>query len=467
MTTVVINNFTGAENQKEFANRCADCLQEIVNSNDFIRRVETATYSWRRLWDDNGNYVDADNARISQIIKDGKERKTPADGKISLQILIKKMRKGTVGSVTPPNPLITTNSRFYNDWLENNDIVSGAAHWIHEWLHVAGFLHNDGPVDPEDVNYVVGKIAVEIGREINSREVAFAGSATLGQGYLDAMEASMQIEQEAAIAPIELNASPQKSLQLGFVDLGTDTRPVAGKSYAIISAGNAQMESLPIPTTVLKTLKLDILAFYNDNMPDFLGGTKEGLFKISINTRNPQMPTSGESDVTVAVDFKVKDGQYAPSFLYKGVFRNVLFNDWINLKFDLFELDTDAEVYYNKVKGVIDTVPELRNLDILNGIPYLNLASKLFEGIIKTFGKNADDHMWKEMPILEVNPSIGGAFLRSGMYLIFQRTNSKDEDITFDKMTYKDNRIEIKENSLRRLSNHMLLSIALTNSSAT
>lgn len=466
MTIVVLENFIGSSEQRQFADQCVDCLQQIVNHNDFIEKVKNAKYSWRRLWEDNGNYVDADNNRISQIIKDGKERKSTSDGKISLIVKIKKIRKGTVGLVNLPDPVITTNSRYYNDWLQNGDIVSGAAHWIHEWLHVAGFLHEDRSVDNKDVNYIVGKIAVEVGRELfkEINTLAFSKTNTLGQGYEDAIEEKLKMQKSSLFASLDLNGNDQKSLQLGFVDLGTDSRPLEGKFYSVVSAGNAELENLPVPTTNLKTLKLDILAFYNDNMPDFLGGTKEGLFKISINTRSIQTPSAGENDITVAVDFKVKDGQYAPSFLFKGVFRNVLFNDWINLRFDLFELDTDAEVYYNKVKGVVDTVPELRNLDILNGIPYLNLASKLFEGIIKTFGKNADDHMWKEMPTLEITPSIGGAFLRSGMYVIFQRSNSKDEEVTFDKIKYKNNRLEITNNSLRRLSNHMIISIALGNS---
>ncbi len=87
----------------------------------------------------------------------------------------------------------------------------------------------------------------------------------------------------------------------------------------------------------------------------------------------------------------MKDGNYADGFLDKEIFRNVMFADYINLKFDLFELDTNAEAYYNKIKGVFDSVPELKTLDILNGIPYLSLATKMFEGIIKTFGKNAND----------------------------------------------------------------------------
>ena len=46
-------------------------------------------------------------------------------------------------------------------------------------------------------------------------------------------------------------------------------------------------------------------------------------------------------------------------------------------------MDKGADEYYERIKGVIDGVPEIKELDILKGIPYLNLATKLFDGIIK------------------------------------------------------------------------------------
>lgn len=466
-TTVLVEIVDGTAEQQSLAESCAKILEEIINQVKFTEKVKLTKFASPTRWNENGRYVKVSNDEIIQIIKQGRERGTMADNQINLMVALKQLRDRTVGAVKPGELLITTNISFFDRWTEKSDFVSLAAHWLHEWLHVAGFLHKSRFVNRKDISYAIGRITVEIGKELTEDNkplkafIAKGEAASLGKGYLDAMEAILVEETLAKFAALDVSSSSQKSLQLGFVDLGTDLRPVAGRSYPIISAGNARLETLPVPMTTFRVLKMDILAFFNDHMPDFLGGTKEGLFKVSINTRNPQTPTAGENDVTVAIDFKVKDGQYAPGFLYKGVFRNVLFSDWINLRFDLFELDTDAEVYYNKVKGVVDSVPELRNLDILNGVPYLNLASKLFEGIIKTFGKNADDHMWKEMPTLEITPSIGGAFLRSGIYVIFQRTNSKKEVVTFDHLLFKDNHLEIKDNSLRRLSNHMLVSIGL------
>jgi hypothetical protein len=463
MIKVTFADFKGSERERAFAQDCRDCLEAIINTPEFSSHVASATYSDMLFQDDAGRVFQANNQHLVQTIQTGKEYRTPADGIINLKIHIKKnMGRRTVGAVKFPDPEIYTNSSFFHSWLRDGDFVSGAAHWIHEWLHVAGFLHKRRKVDENDVNYTVGKIAVNIGKSLyENNRGALVDEKVFGEGYIEAILMERQPATELLHDDLELMAFSDQVLQLGFVDLGTDPRPISGKSYPIVSAANSKLADLPVPNSALKSFNLDIRAFYNDHMPDFLGGDKEGLFKISVNTRNPQATNSGENDVTAAVDFKVKDGNYARGFLHKGIFKNVLFKDFINLRFDLYEVDSDAAVYYNKIRSVVDSVPEMRNLDILNGIPYLNLATKLFEGIIKVFGKNADDHMWNEMPTLDINPSIGGAFLRKGMYIIFAGSNSKREEVKYENIQCKDERLEIASNSIRKLPNHMILSIEL------
>lgn len=470
-TKVSLDNFKGSnvgESEKKFADNAVSLLTEIVNDEKFLSSVKEAKFSYSILYDDNGKYVKVNNEQILEIIKTGKERKTLPDNIINLLIILDDSLGGsTVGAVNPGDPTIRTNVSFFNYWIKKVDYLSLAAHWIHEWLHVAGIYHKGHRVDANDVNYTIGKITVEIGKSIivKTKKGNKKKKEAAGQGYIDAMENFYKSQKPLSDESGVNIAPPQNALRLGFVDLGADSRPVLGKAYPIISAADQKLEDLSFPTSTLKALKLDVNAFYNDHLPDFWGGTKEGLFKISINTKNPTAPvTGGENEVTNLVDFKVKDGNYANGFLYKGIFRNVMFADYINLKFDLFELDTDAEVYYNKIKGVFDSVPELKTLDILNGIPYLSLAMKMLEGIIKTFGKNANDHLWKEMPLLEINPSIGGAFLRNGLYVIFEQINSKKETITFEDLQYKDEFLEIKDKKKSRMSNHLILNIRITSS---
>jgi len=186
------------------------------------------------------------------------------------------------------------------------------------------------------------------------------------------------------------------------------------------------------------------------------------LLKISINTLKPQDLNSTEVEATLATDFKVKDETHASSFLYRGLYRNVIIENWVNIRFNMYEIDTDTEEYYKKVKQVVVGVPELKNLDILKGIPYLNVATQLFESIIKVFGKNPDDHIWGEMPILEFSPTPGGAFLRSGIYIIYERFNKVDDEFSVNDFVYVNGRIQLSEgNNKVKMPNHLIFGIKI------
>lgn len=254
--------------------------------------------------------------------------------------------------------------------------------------------------------------------------------------------------------------TPARALQLGYVNLGEDhPRPRAGHKYTLVAASSEVVAAVPYPTTTFRRAHLDLYEFFIDDMPDFLSRHNEGMLKIQVSTKNPQDLDGSMFDASFVTEFRGEDDSYAPTFLYRGVFRNVLFQDWINVKIELYELDTDASEYYSKIKGVIDKVPEVKNLDILKGIPYLNLASQLFDGIITTFGRNPDDHLWGELPILEVVPTPGGAFLRQGIYVLGEKFDSKKNEMKYEDMFYCDGKLKHKKGA--RLSNHLVFGISL------
>lgn len=253
-------------------------------------------------------------------------------------------------------------------------------------------------------------------------------------------------------------SAPRKSVNLGFVNLGEDSRPKRGKTYEIISVASDQLEAIPFPEqSEFRRLNLTLNRLYIEDLPDFTR-KNEGLLKIMVNTRNPQDLNSSPKDASFAIEFDVRDKDYSPTFLYRGIYRNVLFREWINLKFDLFEIDQDASEYFNKIKGVIDDVPEIKDIDALKGIPYLNVATQLFEGVIKTFGKNPDDHVWGETPILELYPGPGGAFLRKGIYILFQEKNKSRKEVILDKLKYKDGKVILQDDKVD-MSNHLIFAI--------
>lgn len=262
----------------------------------------------------------------------------------------------------------------------------------------------------------------------------------------------------------------QRPVRLGFVDLSGDSRPKRDEAYDLVPASGAKLEGLPFPEEAdYRRLGLDLYSFYVENLPDFTS-SNEGMIKIQVNTRNPQDLSESPMDATFVTEFEVRDGHYAPTFLSRGVFRNVLFQEWINLKVDLFELDADASAYYEKVKGLIDGVPEIKSLDVLAGIPYLHVATKLFDGIIRTFGKNPDDHIWGEFPTLELNPIIGGAFLRNGIYVLFEqcinegkksRGKNKGKEVPIESLGYRNSEVFIKDEFDLEPPNHLILGIRI------
>jgi hypothetical protein len=258
----------------------------------------------------------------------------------------------------------------------------------------------------------------------------------------------------------ERSFRPERALQLGYVDLGEDhPRPEAGRTYEVVSASSQRVGRVAYPVSDFRRMHLDLYEFYVDDLPDFMSKKNEGMLKIQASTKNPQDLSGSMTDAAFVTEFKAKDGSYAPTFLYRGVFRNVLLQDWVTLSFELYELDSDASEYYGKIKGVIENIPEIKNLDVLKGIPYLNLATQLFDGIITTFGRNADDHLWGELPILEVHPTPGGAFLRTGIYLLAEKLNSDGKLVEFDALEYRDGQVRAKKG--KSLSNHLLFGMSL------
>lgn len=186
MTHISLDSFNFPDSLT-FATNSTQLLQRIVNDPIFAEKIQTAQFSSRRFVQDNGTVINATNELISQIISGGKESKTDPDGVINLQVAIRKLGSSTVGSVMPPSPLITTNITFFENWESEGDTLSLAAHWLHEWLHVAGFRHASRRPNRTDVSYLVGTLVIETGRSF----LAFFGRSDAerqGQGYFDAYD---------------------------------------------------------------------------------------------------------------------------------------------------------------------------------------------------------------------------------------------------------------------------------------
>jgi len=98
----------------------------------------------------------------------------------------------------------------------------------------------------------------------------------------------------------------------------------------------------------------------------------------------------------------------------------------------------------------------------LAGIPYVGVATKLFDGIIRTFGRNPDDHIWGEFPTLQLIPVVGGAFLRSGIYVLFEKQNiRKKKKVPVEALGYKNGEVFIKKGLTVDRPNHLLFGVLI------
>jgi hypothetical protein len=216
----------------------------------------------------------------------------------------------------------------------------------------------------------------------------------------------------------------EASLQFGFIDLAGSHAPKAGVEYSVLDAFDDEIESAPVgrgcgADDVGYLLTLQILTLWIDDLPD-IGRVNEGVLKLTGRTRAVDSPED-KIDVSNSLDFRVRDNTRAGVDFNLG-FTNLLIKNRLVLGFDLIELDKDASLYYQKVKDAIDPDLGKQVMDLAKSVPYLELATKLVDGLIQAFGKNANDPVWASSPMFAVRPAIGAPYLRSGIYVVYEDT---------------------------------------------
>ena len=150
--------------QEAIARRACSALQDAVNHPDFKRRVSSATYRETRFVDHDGNYIKVPREKIYGYIASGAEQGTANDATIAIQVSLKSM--SSVGSTAIGVLPFSTAFWFINQCIEEDDHISLASHFIHEWLHVAGFYHHPNNGAREDVPYTVQEIVSDILKEM-------------------------------------------------------------------------------------------------------------------------------------------------------------------------------------------------------------------------------------------------------------------------------------------------------------
>ncbi len=158
MTQVQLLSMTNFnEWQSAKAEEARRLIEATVNAEPFQRAVLGAKFLDVRLEKANGTVVqNLTNQQILNVILSGTEQGSQADGVIGLRVaLYYKRWSGTIGYFGGDG-VIHSNSKFFNPW----DPISVAGHWIHEWTHAAGFLHDYKGSLPRNgsVPYVIGEL---------------------------------------------------------------------------------------------------------------------------------------------------------------------------------------------------------------------------------------------------------------------------------------------------------------------
>lgn len=156
--------------QREICELAARLLESAVNRSDFLDRVRNADYirtGWRSSRNRRIAYTPQ---QVAARIEAGRERKTPVDGVIDVELALRSTPPGTVGSARVGHQPIRPGYRIVNSSARTGKAGALAAHIMHEWLHVSGFYHKyRGQQD--DVPYVVGRIVGRILRNHFIEEV--------------------------------------------------------------------------------------------------------------------------------------------------------------------------------------------------------------------------------------------------------------------------------------------------------
>ena len=137
-------------------------LETALNDPAFPQRVLTATYTARWRVMEKGPDQQIEPQQILDMIMGGREAGKRANGEIDLYIQFKPMMQGVLGSTTLGKFPIQTAYWFVNSCIADNDPDNLAAHFMHEWMHVAGFYHLGGNGARGDVAYVIGQIVLDL-----------------------------------------------------------------------------------------------------------------------------------------------------------------------------------------------------------------------------------------------------------------------------------------------------------------
>jgi hypothetical protein len=162
-------NFRGISNngpkQEAIARRACAALEKALNHPSFAEQVGSARYEETRFEDEDGRSFSVPPEEVYRYIASGAELGTASDSTIDIEVSLED--RNDVGGTWPGILPFYTSYWFINECIEaDNDYISLASHFIHEWLHVSGFYHYPDNDARNDVPYTVQEIISDILKEL-------------------------------------------------------------------------------------------------------------------------------------------------------------------------------------------------------------------------------------------------------------------------------------------------------------
>lgn len=194
-TRVVLHSLSRANAaHRRIADQSVSLLERIVNSEAFAQTVLNEEYTSALIRREGDRYEQTTNDELLETIKTGREWGTAPDHEIALHVTLTRYRR-EVGSVDYPGALLIDTSTWYvNQCIRYSNPAALAAHWLHEWLHVAGYAHGDHA--ERDVNYGTGLIVERLG---SADKEAFAERPPALYSVAYAMQYAVAEEDKSAV----------------------------------------------------------------------------------------------------------------------------------------------------------------------------------------------------------------------------------------------------------------------------
>ncbi len=138
-------------------------LERTVNKDAFQKAVLAASFLDVRFEKPSGEIVAGlSNELVLRLILYGTERGSNANDSIDLQVRLYSILFSSAIGYTSDG-IIHTRDKFF----EHAEPVEVAGHWMHEWMHAAGFLHDFRRTSrrEQSVPYLVGELVTQFGLE--------------------------------------------------------------------------------------------------------------------------------------------------------------------------------------------------------------------------------------------------------------------------------------------------------------